>query len=438
LFAKKRIQQDAGNLPDRQIRASLDAHYWTGQSRGAWLNRQVFQAMLSALAISNYRSLLNVVIPLGALNVISGPNGSGKSNLYRALRLLAETSQGGAVNALAREGGLASTFWAGPESISKHMKDGSVPIQGGSRTKAIRMNLGFTAEDFGYSISLGLPPPPDRDDSNPSKFSLDPEIKRECIWAGEICRPSSMLVDRQGALVKIRNGRKWGVAAQRISPFDSIFSQLADPASAPEILTLRERIRSWRFYDHFRTDESAPSRAPQIGTRTPVLSHDGWDLAAALQTIIEIGDHEALSDAIEDAFPGSRIEIDDQKEARFSIRFYQQGLLRPLSAAELSDGTLRYILWAAALLTPRPPALMVLNEPETSLHPDLLPALARLIIKASEETQVWVISHASRLLASLDNHPECNFIELDKNLGETSIVGQGLLDGPPWQWPGKA
>ena len=59
----------------------------------------------------------------------------------------------------------------------------------------------------------------------------------------------------------------------------------------------------------------------------------------------------------------------------------QPGLLRPLKAAELSDGTLRYLLWIAALLSPRPPELLVLNEPETSLHPDLLPALARLIAR---------------------------------------------------------
>lgn len=393
--------------------------------------------MLSTLAVSNYRSLLNVVVPLGALNVISGPNGSGKSNLYRALRLLAETSQGGVVNALAREGGLASTFWAGPETISKEMKRGLVPVQGGPRSRPVRMNLGFADKDFGYAISLGLPIPTDGGDPRPSKFSLDPEIKRECIWAGDCFRPASLLVDRQGPMVKIRDGRKWEVVSQHISSFDSIFGQLADPGAAPEVLLLRERIRAWRFYDHFRTDETAPARSPQIGTRTPVLSHDGRDLAAALQTIIEIGDREALNDAIEDAFPGARIEIDVQGEARFSLRFFQHGLLRSLSAAELSDGTLRYILWIAALLTPRPPPLMVLNEPETSLHPDLLPALARLIIKASETTQVWVVSHATRLLANLGDAPECNSIELDKQLGETSILGQGLLDGPPWHWPGN-
>jgi predicted ATPase len=79
--------------------------------------------------------------------------------------------------------------------------------------------------------------------------------------------------------------------------------------------------------------------------------------------------------------------------------------------------------------------MMVLNEPETSLHPDLLPALARLITKASHNCQVWVVSHASRLIAALEQSPECNAIELEKVLGQTGIVGQGMLDQPAWHWP---
>ena len=66
--------------------------------------------MLHTLAVGNYRSINNLVMPLGRLNLITGANGSGKSNLYRALRLLAETAQDGVVNALAREGGLESSF----------------------------------------------------------------------------------------------------------------------------------------------------------------------------------------------------------------------------------------------------------------------------------------------------------------------------------------
>jgi predicted ATPase len=78
---------------------------------------------------------------------------------------------------------------------------------------------------------------------------------------------------------------------------------------------------------------------------------------------------------------------------------------------------------------------MVLNEPETSLHPDLLPALARLIIRASKTTQVWVVSHASRLIAALEDSNDCNSIGLDKYLGQTQVVDQGLLDVPSWHWP---
>ena len=385
--------------------------------------------MIHSLAIGHYRSLLDLRFSSSRLTLITGANGSGKSNLYRGLRLLAETAQGGVVNALAKEGGLQSSFWAGPEKLTNRMRKGEVAIEGGPRKEVVRLRLGFSGDDFGYAISLGLPAP------SRSFFSLDPEIKRECIWAGSCYRPASLLVDRTGAVVKARSGRNWDILSQHISPFDSLFEQVGDARSTPEILNVRESIRGWRFYDHFRTDQDAPARQPQLATRTPVLHHDGRDLAAALQTIREIGDSESLDAAIADAFPGARLTIVARGDGRFAIELHQQGLLRPLSGMELSDGTLRYLLWVAALLTPRPPPLMVLNEPETSLHPDLLPALARLIANASRQTQVWVVSHAHRLIDALNEHSGCEPIVLEKVLGQTRIAGQGPLDGPAWNWP---
>ena len=78
---------------------------------------------------------------------------------------------------------------------------------------------------------------------------------------------------------------------------------------------------------------------------------------------------------------------------------------------------------------------MVLNEPETSLHPDLLPALGRLIAKASEHTQVWLVTHSNRLVASLERARECNSLALEKVLGQTRIIDQNMLDAPMWRWP---
>src|SRR5688572_31097654 len=87
--------------------------------------------LLKTLAVANYRSILDLVVPLQRLNVITGPNGSGKSNLYRALRLLAETARDGPAGALAREGGPQPTYRAGPAGLSCGMRKRDVAVQGG-------------------------------------------------------------------------------------------------------------------------------------------------------------------------------------------------------------------------------------------------------------------------------------------------------------------
>src|SRR5690349_6766568 len=98
--------------------------------------------MLHTLAIENYRSLKSIVVPLKQLNIVKGVNGSGKSNLYKALRLLADTAVGGIISSLAREGGLQSTIWAGPEKISRAMRAGRSPVQGTIRKESVRLKLG--------------------------------------------------------------------------------------------------------------------------------------------------------------------------------------------------------------------------------------------------------------------------------------------------------
>jgi predicted ATPase len=384
--------------------------------------------LLTALAVSGYRSLRDVVVPLVGLNLVTGPNGSGKSNLYRALRLLADVAQGRAIASLAQEGGLASVLWAGPEQAARSVRQGTHAVQGTRRKGPISLKLGFASDDFGYAIDLGLPMP------GGSVFDHDPEIKREVVWSGAKLRPSAVLVDRRGPFVRSRADGDWVMLTQGLASFDSLMTHCADPKNTPETLLMRESIRGWRFYDHFRTDAASPARLPQIGTHTPVLAHDGRDIAAALETIRMIGDAGALAAAIDDAFPGSEIAV-RLTEGWFNVEMRQHGLLRPLGAGELSDGTLRYLLWVAALLTPRPPQLLVLNEPETSLHPDLLPALGRLIQQASTRSQVIVVSHAAGLIDALQSLPECHAITLTKAFGDTQV--EGSLEPPRWEWPAR-
>ncbi|GAB3888908.1 AAA family ATPase [Terrabacter terrigena] len=466
--------------------------------------------MLTAVAVSGYRSLRDVVVPLHGLDVVTGANGSGKSSLYRSLRLLAGCGRGDVIGTLAREGGLQSALWAGPATLGG-ARDRGHAVQGTRRKGPISLQLGFASDDLGYLVDLGLPQQSSGAEAGtPSAFLRDPEIKREVVWSGPVMRPGSVLVRRRWGVVETRgalggdderggwgagwggsdgddewgewesdpveapgshagsraayrdtgpaegaaarsaaNGRRarpgWTELTRSLRPWESMLTELADPERAPELLRVRRMIGGWRFYDSFRADSDAPARTPQVGTRTPVLADDGRDLAAALQTIREQGGRD-LDRAVADAFDGAILDV-TVDGGRFDVALHQPGMLRPLAGAELSDGTLRYLLLVAALLTPDPPPLMVLNEPETSLHPELLAPLARLIRAAAERSQVMVVSHSHALIDAMrlvepDEEGDipvglgspARGITLVKDLGETFVQGQGLLTTPAWSW----
>ncbi|MBA4696605.1 MAG: AAA family ATPase [Legionella sp.] len=361
---------------------------------------------IKTLSIQGYRSIQNIRLSMGNINVIVGANGCGKSNLYKAVHMLAKAVNGELAETLSLEGGMPSILWAGNKT---HVTQSKSPV---------RLVLTIKTDDYNYEIVCGLPKP------SLSMFALDPEVKSEHVWFGESRRPGTTLLERQGPSAWITNQD-----GQRIpypvglSQSESVLSQLQDPHLYPELFALSKEIKKWRFYHHFRTDPESPIRGPQIGTRTDVLSNDGHNLAAALQTIIEIGNHELLAESINRAFPGSKLIINVDSKTRFDIQLQMPGILRPLEARELSDGTLRYLCLIAALLSPRPATLLALNEPETSLHPELMQPLAELIAVASQYSQLWVTTHSQALAMNIEKLSESKSVNLIRTEAGTQING---------------
>jgi len=348
--------------------------------------------------------LRDVSLPLGDLTVVRGANASGKTNLYRSLWMVARGSNGELARSLLAEGGMPSSMWAG------------APTAGRVR-RPVRMVFGVQVDELSYELALGLPSiDPD------SPFALDAELKEERVWFGNATSRHTTLMERAGSTATARdvddNTVTFAVALDRFEP---ALSQLGEPTRFPELFDLRERLRRWRFYHSFPTDLNAPARASRAGVRTPVLADDGHDLAAALATIEEMGNGADLHHAIEQAFPRSQLQVTGER-GQFTLSLAVPGIRRAMTGFELSDGTLRFLCLAAALLSPRPPELLVLNEPETSLHPDVLPALGDLIATATQQTQVVVTTHSADLAAHLTERTNAVAHQLVRDAdGSTSI-----------------
>jgi predicted ATPase len=363
---------------------------------------------LKRFSVAGYRSLRDIELPLDQVNVITGPNGSGKSNLYQALALLAKASHGEFALAMAQEGGLGSAFWAGGERI-RYTRKREPP----------RIQIGVETIEFHFSLSVGWRAKSTLPEAG-SLFSGDPEVKEEELRWNAGSRPVTMLKRRMSS-ADVRNSS----GDMDTYPFllrlqESVLPQISEPHRYPELAAARHQIQSWRFYHEFRTDARSPLRQPQIGVQTDVLSSDGRDVAAALQTIREIGDNAFLDKSIADAL-GGQFSV-SQSAAGFSIALQVPGIKRPLEARELSDGQLKYLCLAAALLSPRIPPLIALNEPEESLHPDLYDPLAALIARASKNSQVWVTTHSRLLAEKIAKHTSVKALELKIEEGETRLA----------------
>lgn len=389
--------------------------------------------MIDAVVILRYRALRDIRFEPKSLTLVTGANGVGKSSLYRALTLMQRAATGGLSLALAREGGIESVTWAGVSEASARsaQRDGR-RIRGTApnQKEESGVRLGLRTNGIGFELHLGMP---GFEPDSSSVFVRDPGVLRESLWVGERRTRHSLCMEREGvaATCSDKEGKQRTYADLRTT--ESAIALLREPTLLPELHILRESLQQWRFYDGFRVDDESPLRQPSIGVRTPNLASDGVDLAACIRTILEIGDGQAFRESVK-AGLGAEVEVDVTQGPRFEVNTRMSGVLRPMRAHELSDGTLRYLALMAALYSPRLAPVLVFNEPEASLHPALLEPLGRAIVDASQRAQVWVVTHSDALASVLRRDAdELADIELHRgDDGAAFIEGQRLLELPAW------
>ena len=214
------------------------------------------------------------------------------SSVYRSLRLLADVAQNAVVASLAREGGLPSTFWAGPETIARSVRQGTHAVEGLAKRNVASLKLGFGSDTYGYSIDLGYPPPP----PPATMFGMDPRVKRECIWHGPVYRKASALVDRRNNFVWLSTTRDEEPVflTQHLADTDSMLASVADPQRAPEMLPSGKLFAgggSTSVPHRFRVSgESRPDR--NLGVDPPPGRQQ---FAATLNTVMEFRSDEELA-----------------------------------------------------------------------------------------------------------------------------------------------
>ncbi|WP_441238521.1 AAA family ATPase [Bradyrhizobium sp. 930_D9_N1_4] len=356
---------------------------------------------LTDIAISNYRSIRRLSIPIHPLSVFVGENGVGKSNLYKSLSLLRDAATGRITRTIADEGGLNSVCWSG---IRKRGEDG-------------RLQLSARFDRLKYSIEIGFPSPLS------ASFAGEPMIKSESIETTQGKR-TVCLMERKNSLVSVRGeSGAWSSHKDAVLPSETALAAFSEGKECPEIDLIRNAMLGWRFYHDFRTDPASPIRKPCLAITTPSLSADGSDLAAALATLYTIRqDATDIQDAIQDAFPGAELRAGEAGGlCEFDLQL--EDMPRPFGAHELSDGTLKYICLLAVFMGYRLPPFIALNEPETSLHPSLLAPLARLIAKASHRADIWIVTHSEQLMEALRSESSVPLRRVIKSKGATAIEG---------------
>lgn len=317
-------------------------------------------------------------IELQPLNVLIGSNASGKSNLIEAIALLKATPTD--LPAPIRQGGGITDFlWKGSKEI---------PV---ARIKAIINYPQKIQPLLSYELKFSA--------TNQKLDIIDEAVETDSDVYYHYLSGYSILKTKSNSSIQSQIQH---FTPGWINPQQSILSQRKDPYLYPEISYLGHQFANICLYRESHIGKYLELRNLQ---KTDLPEHplleDGSNLGLFLNHLqYQLGSIKILEKLRKFYDIAEEIIV---KISGGTVQTYirEEGLIQPIPATRLSDGTLRYLFLIALLLDPTPPPLICIEEPEIGLHPDILPIIAEMLVEASQRTQLIITTHSDALVSAI-------------------------------------
>ena len=362
------------------------------------------------LKVSGYKSFVGIEMPLRPLAVMIGPNGSGKTSLLELLWLFNQAMQEELAKAIEQQGGMnsiASRLEGAPSQVEFELSYYTEAFRGEDEM-IYRVRLNANLRDHPIRLEL-------------LERRFDPQAPSPYRY-----------IDAQNDRVRYAEPGETGFVAPTWNYQSSELALAQIPRMYEDPERLRSALAQARFYSYLDVQPRSVVRLPQSLTPTIRPGPNGENLFSALYNLR--ASHEGLYRSLEGVlrigFPGfRRLEFPVVGSGQVTLGWYQEGVEGPLYPNELSEGTLRFLWLTTVLLSPTPAPLTCIDEPEVSLHPELLKLLAGLLQDASVRGQYIVATHSPELIRWLE--PE-EILVLDKDEGRTSFAWADTLDLREW------
>jgi predicted ATPase len=355
----------------------------------------------SRLSVRGYRRLKAVDVPLRRLNVLIGANGVGKTSILDVFRLLGASADRRLVASVLEAGGLRSILTADGSTSSLEFRIAFQPESEGD----INYEFSLTEEGALQALSIG----------------------NERLAQDQSLRHPAVLIETTAGWPYYHTGNGLVTvlsdAAYDRSSYDRAETALSQSPPRTEAITFRNKIASISaIYHALDVSQRAPVKGPQRLYPTRIPSVDGADLLSCLWTIRETdhGRYEDIENSLRAAFQNfEKLEFPPVAAGMFGLGWRDSTFARPLYASELSEGTLRFLWLATLLQSPELPAVTLIDEPEVSLHPEMMRIITELMRGAAERTQLVVATHSDRFVRFL-RPEELLVCDLDESGGMTT------------------